>query len=717
MSEQDTKATQRKTVQKRLAAVRFLSFILILLLMAGGVSYLIINESSALNTVKSILMVMIGFGAVIMIHEFGHFIVAKLSGIKVEAFSIGFAPTLLGIRKSSKGMKFSFLGSGSGDDSDSESKSDEEGTEYRLGLLPFGGYVKMLGQEDVGSAESSDDPRSFANKSVWVRIGVVAAGVLFNAISAVFIFMIVFLASIKLPPAVVGGVRPDSPAETAGLGAGDRIIKVGNESFVDFGSLLIAGALSGKGEPVDFTVAHSDGTVKEVEMIARRPRGSDLRLFGIEPGLSLEVAPFEKPEDNERLYGSTGLKSGDIVTAVNGKPIEHHWQMEKIISESWRPVAELTVKRRSGEGEMGGLVTEQVEIPLVLNHAKDNFDSGYTMTHIFGMVPRLKIVWAPKGHSLKRGDIIVKAGEQNNPTFRELRDVTVEHADKVMKVMVLREESDGEYAEKTFDVEVSTVPGGGAETARMGIVPALDGEHSVVADTIDVQGGIDRVEIPSGARIEKVDGEKVDSFYEVIRLIGRRKGERVAIDYRIDAEQAGSVVLNVPANDAFITARPQMEPPGGDGLSSTAYVPFAPLKEVYKADGPVEAVQMGLKKTWSFIAQTYVTLRRLATREVSPKTLVGPVGIVTMSYQIASSQPPMYYVYFLGLISSVIAVMNLLPLPIVDGGVIVLLLIEKIKGSPISERTQATINYIGLVFIAIVFILLLWNDIMRFFVQ
>jgi regulator of sigma E protease len=77
----------------------------------------------------------------------------------------------------------------------------------------------------------------------------------------------------------------------------------------------------------------------------------------------------------------------------------------------------------------------------------------------------------------------------------------------------------------------------------------------------------------------------------------------------------------------------------------------------------------------------------------------------------------MYYVYFLGLISSVIAVMNLLPLPIVDGGVILLLLIEKIKGSPISERTQATINYIGLVFIAIVFILLLWNDIMRFFVQ
>ena len=111
-----------------------------------------------------------------------------------------------------------------------------------------------------------------------------------------------------------------------------------------------------------------------------------------------------------------------------------------------------------------------------------------------------------------------------------------------------------------------------------------------------------------------------------------------------------------------------------------------------------------------FIAQTYVTLQRLITREVSPKALSGPVGIVSMSYKIASQSIP-DYIYFLGLISSCIAVMNLLPLPIVDGGVNVLLIIEKLKGSPISPRVQEAISYAGLVFLGAVFLWLTYNDI------
>ena len=111
-----------------------------------------------------------------------------------------------------------------------------------------------------------------------------------------------------------------------------------------------------------------------------------------------------------------------------------------------------------------------------------------------------------------------------------------------------------------------------------------------------------------------------------------------------------------------------------------------------------------------------VTLQRLITRDVSPQALSGPVGIVTMSYKIAS-QSIADYIYFLGLISSCIAVMNLLPLPIVDGGVIVLLVIEKIKGSPINPKLQEGISYAGLALLGAAFIWLTYNDILNLFLH
>ena len=104
---------------------------------------------------------------------------------------------------------------------------------------------------------------------------------------------------------------------------------------------------------------------------------------------------------------------------------------------------------------------------------------------------------------------------------------------------------------------------------------------------------------------------------------------------------------------------------------------------------------MGYRRTWTFIAQTYVTLTRLIGGLISPKNLMGPVGIITVSYQIVAQQPLVNYIYFLGLISATIAVINFLPMPPFDGGLIVLMLIEKVKGSALSERTQGIVAYAG----------------------
>ena len=116
-----------------------------------------------------------------------------------------------------------------------------------------------------------------------------------------------------------------------------------------------------------------------------------------------------------------------------------------------------------------------------------------------------------------------------------------------------------------------------------------------------------------------------------------------------------------------------------------------------------------------FVAQTYVTLRRLLGGLVSPKDLMGPVGIMTLSYRIVAERPFVYYVYFLGLISAAIAVFNFLPLPPLDGGLVVLLVVEKIKGSALSERVQAIIAYTGWTLIGSLIRYVTFNDIVRNF--
>jgi regulator of sigma E protease len=315
---------------------------------------------------------------------------------------------------------------------------------------------------------------------------------------------------------------------------------------------------------------------------------------------------------------------------------------------------------------------------------------------------------------LEVGDIIVKVGETENPTFRELREVTKEHKDNPMLITVLRPRENGSETQVTVTVFPRSGRGGDPDNnnVRFGVVPVLDVRHAAVADTIDTENGPGALEIPRGATITAVDGEEVSDFYDIMRTIRRNRGQRISLDYRI-GDDGGGVGLDIPADDDYITAQIDFAPPVSASFLPTPYAPFEYLKEPYKAEGAVAAIKMGFKKTSMFIAQTCVTLQRLISREVSPKTLAGPVGIVTMSYKIVASQSLTYYVYFLGLISSILAVMNLLPLPIVDGGVIVLLIVEKIKGSPLNRQVQEIISYVGLVFILAFFLWLTYNDILN----
>ncbi|KPJ65817.1 MAG: hypothetical protein AMJ43_09940, partial [Coxiella sp. DG_40] len=289
------------------------------------------------------------------------------------------------------------------------------------------------------------------------------------------------------------------------------------------------------------------------------------------------------------------------------------------------------------------------------------------------------------------------------PTYKELREITEEYEEKELPVTVLRADANAVETE----LETTVVPRRQRDADRViiGIFVAPDIEHPVVAKTITAEGGPAKLAIPRGAAITAVDGTDVSNFYDIIREIRKYSGERVTIDWRLNEETAGNVVLNVDTGGEYITVESDF----------AELIPFKGLKRLYKASGPVDAVAMGCKKTVMFIAQTYVTLRRLIGGLVSPKNLMGPAGIIAFSYHIVAEEPPIYYVYFLGLISAVIAVFNFLPLPPLDGGLVALLLVEKLKGSALSERTQGAIAYVGWTLILALLLYVTFNDIVRTF--
>lgn len=721
----------------RNSAGGYLRKLVIIAATAAAVFYIVRN----IGVFGNVLKVLLGFGSVVIVHEFGHFIVAKLSGIKVEAFSIFMPPTLFGVRRTKEGLKFRFVPGLAGkkkvegdESKKAEAKADEgDGTEYQVGLIPFGGYVKMLGQDDIGPVKQNDDPRSFANKSVGIRAAVITAGVAFNIISAVAIFMVVFLVGINLPPAVVGEVIPGSPAELAGIKAGDEVIEVGGKSKdLDFSHISIAAALSDANEAVHLKVRHENGEIEDYAIAAKEIPGLPMKGFGILQPSTLTIAQVSKPEELEE---ATGLAPGDRVVAVNGKDVQNHWELMEIAENTYAPEVTLLAERTETSGEL-----KKVEGKIRLGATftrKDEVKSEGDLSHIYSMVPRLKVLaaaevsdkggaraWLDKvkdktlsffikadpkredagaGQSVQTGDIILAAGDIECPTYKELRDVTTEHENKELPIKVLRTDSNGVKEGLTITV----VPRRSADGNRVmiGILPVLDCQHSVVAKTIAVEGGPAKLEISRGARITSVAGVEVSNFHDVIREVRSHPGESVDIEWRLDEKTAGRTALGADRDEDSITIK----------SAFIDFVPFKDMRKVYKASGPVNAIAMGYQKTVMFITQTYVTLKLLAAGIVSPKHLMGPVGIMALSYDVVAHQPTIYYLYLLGLISAVIAVFNFLPLPPLDGGLIVLMLIEKIKGSALSERTQGMVAYAGWIMIGGLFIYVTFNDIVRTF--
>jgi regulator of sigma E protease len=210
----------------------------------------------------TVLATIIVLGLLIFVHELGHFLIAKVFGVRVEAFSLGFPPKLL------------------------HKKIGD--TDYRLSVIPLGGYVKLLGENPNDEVPPELEPYSFMHHSLWHRFLIVLAGPVFNLIFAVVALFLVFaLSGIPYLTTEVGSVKPDSPAAHAGLQKGDKILSVSGVPVSRWDELSQMIRQSDK-HPVTLSVKRDD-RVFNVEVVPQRMETSDIfgaKVFALIIGIS-----------------------------------------------------------------------------------------------------------------------------------------------------------------------------------------------------------------------------------------------------------------------------------------------------------------------------------------------------------------------------------------------------------------------------------------------
>jgi regulator of sigma E protease len=266
----------------------------------------------------SIAAVAVVLGFMILIHEFGHFAVAKLLGVRVEQFAIGFGKRLVGFRR--------------GD------------TDYRINILPLGGYVKMSGENPMD--DRTGDPAEFMSHSRWHRFLIAIAGPSMNILLAIFLLTTVYMVHYEYPvfrdkPAVIEGVKHDSPAAQAGLQRGDRIVKVDGIENPTWEQLQPRVWLS-PNQPLAVTIQRGDQTFQKT-IIPQAITSSEVGSAGWFP---------EEPVIVDRIEADTpaakaGIQEGDRILAMDGQPLDSIEAMIDQLQQTKEKPVDLSVLRGS----------------------------------------------------------------------------------------------------------------------------------------------------------------------------------------------------------------------------------------------------------------------------------------------------------------------------------------------------------------------------------
>jgi regulator of sigma E protease len=524
----------------------------------------------------------------IFVHELGHFLVAKACGVRVLKFSIGFGSPL-GLGRHRLYWK-------------------RGGTEYVVGWLPLGGFVKMLGEnpgEEDDAQVRAHPSEALGAKPVWQKLAIVFAGPAMNLLLPVVVFVCTLAVGMPRPEAVVGLVESGSPGAEAGLEPGDRIVTIEAEPISWWGDL-------------------------DEELRSR-------------PGETLHI-----------VYGRGGRKA----------------------------TTQLTVDERSGLDEFGNV--------------REVGWAGVGHRRLRAMLGVPDAAAPAHAAGLHSGDVVIAvAGEpvEDWPAF------AAAYAAAAGPVEVDLERGPADAPESLS----LTLPAEGSVDA-LGVVPANVLVSSVSDDSPAQERGL-----APGDLILSVDGELVGSFLSFAEIVRTSGGRPLDLVYAREGRlERVSITPRLTTIDAGLGLEEERYLVGITAAAAT----LSGAIGIDRERNPLVAIPRAVGMTIDVTRMFLRGLGMIITGEVSRRQVAGPIGIA----QIAGSALERgweTYLSTLVLISINLGILNLLPIPILDGGQALLFTVEGIKRSPLSLRTRLAVQQIGLTMLVLLMGLAFWNDISR----
>ncbi len=701
-----------------------------------------------------VLEVAFGLGMVIFVHELGHFAVAKMCGVKCEKFYLGFDIYGLKLAKFQWGE-----------------------TEYGIGILPLGGYVKMLGQDDNPSRAAKErerstihvphgdlpaeptseeqerdegklDPRSYLAKSVPQRMAIISAGVIMNVIFACVMAAAAYSIGVRDQACGISTVMPGEAAWQADMQPGDTIVAINDSGDrpLRFRDLMNAVALCDLDEGINFLVER-EGVAKPFWINVRpdpdkkrfRPTIGVVNPRGTQLSETLPVLSGTPAAEVDAFQG------GDKIVQVGDTKISGYADLVAALArhtdESLKFVVERTEKLADEDGAAPDAEedaepkspppTERVEIEVPPRPMRT-----------LGLVMKMGRITAVQAKSpaadagLREGDFITGIDGQPPGDPMRLPEVLRRRAGETITIELKREGSAGE--DETIETQVTLRKPKWAEGAGTLILPGGPVGVPVLGIAYKVLNIVDTTEKDSPAATAQltIDGKPASAALlaprdEIVEAkIVMPEGDDEAVDEGdiiVDESRPLEFGEKTP-NWAFFMTQLQMLPKGAkvkltlaDGRTTTLEPVDA--EDWFSADRGLnpaaiyttttarsfsEAVSMGGRETVTAVLHVYLFLQKLGS-QISPFALGGPKTIAEAAGRAAYDSVSQLLI-FLTLLSANLAVINFLPIPLLDGGHMVFLILEGLLRRPVSERVQIAFHYVGFVFILSLMLFVLGLD-------
>ena len=636
-----------------------------------------------------VLQVAGGLGFVIFVHELGHFLVAKACGVKCEKFYLGFDVG---------GLKLLSFKWGE--------------TEYGIGALPLGGYVKMLGQDDNPAAAAAEaerarlsgdlppepvagphpqwDPRSYPAQSVPERMAIISAGVIMNVIFAVLMAAWAYGLGVKEMTCEISSVRAGGAAWRAGLRTGDEIVAIGDRKDPIFSDLLHGITVGSVTEGIDYTVRRpADGSTRTVRLKPDTDLGKP--TIGVTSPFSLTLPP----KITGLLAGAASrarppLEGGDTITAVDGQPVTGYADLvAALVRTADRPVT-LTVERSGGQP--GAAV--MIELP-----AQRRLHLGMAMTPL--PIKAIQEGSPAAAAGILPGDslVAVAGAAVGDPLtlddrLRRLAGTTVEFT--LARAGEPERKVEVRPREVTWRDDATSGIGSPTSVASLGI--ALPVDAAVVS--VDEAGPAAQAGIVPGDRVVKAwllipEEEAAAGSGVPIEFSSQETNWPGLMGILQDLPDGTKLRLEVLAADGG-RRRVELLPVQADDLFVVDRgLVFEPVYRVVRADSVLAALGKGLRKAGADLSLVYGFLGKLWNRQISARLLGGPIEIAKQAGR-SASEGFSKLLLFLTMLSANLAVVNFLPIPVLDGGHMVFLAYELVRGKPPSEGVVAILSYIGL---------------------